>query len=96
MRIPCPVCGERALEEFTYRGDARPTRPPRDGDSADPQVQAAWVDYVYLRANERGRIKELWQHLHGCRAWIVVDRDTATHAVHGSELARDSREGGQA
>ena len=22
MRITCPYCGERALEEFTYRGDA--------------------------------------------------------------------------
>ncbi len=27
MRITCPYCGERALEEFTYRGDATVTRP---------------------------------------------------------------------
>ena len=27
MRIKCPYCGERALEEFTYRGDATVTRP---------------------------------------------------------------------
>ena len=91
MRSPCPICGERDSEEFTYRGDARPARPPRDEN--DP---APWVDYVYVRANERGRIKEHWHHLLGCRAWIVVDRDTATHEVFASELARDSKEGGQA
>jgi len=91
MRIPCPICGERALEEFTYRGDARPVRPKMD--DADP---THWVDYVYTRPNERGRIKELWQHLLGCRAWVVVDRDTATHEVFGSELAREAKEGGQA
>ena len=27
MRIKCPYCGERALEEFTYRGDATVKRP---------------------------------------------------------------------
>jgi sarcosine oxidase subunit delta len=91
MRIPCPVCGERPSEEFTYRGDARPVRPPMD--SSD---QGAWVDYVFFRDDERGRIKEQWQHTIGCRAWIVVDRDTATHEVHGCELARDAAEGGQA
>jgi sarcosine oxidase subunit delta len=91
MRIPCPVCGERPSEEFTYRGDARPVRPPMDSND-----QGAWVDYVFFRDDERGRIKEQWQHTGGCRAWIVVDRDTATHAVHGSELARDAAEGGQA
>jgi sarcosine oxidase subunit delta len=91
MRIPCPVCGERPSEEFTYRGDARPVRPRMD--ETDP---APWVQYVFFRDDEKGRIQEQWQHTAGCRAWIVVDRDTATHQVHGSALARDSREGGQA
>ena len=27
MRINCPYCGERALDEFTYRGDANVSRP---------------------------------------------------------------------
>ncbi len=34
MRIKCPYCGERALEEFTYRGDATVTRPD------EPRVRA--------------------------------------------------------
>lgn len=91
MRIPCPICGERALEEFTYRGDARPRRPAPETEELEP-----WYAYVYLRENPMGRMKELWQHLNGCRAWIVVERNTRTHEIFGSELARDSAEGGQA
>jgi sarcosine oxidase subunit delta len=45
MRIKCPYCGERALEEFTYRGDATVTRP----ESLEPGTEQAWVDYVYFR-----------------------------------------------
>ena len=29
MRINCPLCGDRPLEEFVYRGDATVTRPLR-------------------------------------------------------------------
>ena len=47
MRIKCPYCGERALEEFTYRGDATVKRP----ESLEPSATDAWVDYVYLRDN---------------------------------------------
>ena len=50
MRITCPYCGERALEEFTYRGDATVTRP----DSLDAAAEPAWVDYVYFRDNPAG------------------------------------------
>jgi sarcosine oxidase subunit delta len=31
----------------------------------------------------------LWHHTSGCRAWVLVERDTATHEVHESKLARD-------
>ena len=47
MRINCPYCGERGLEEFTYRGDATVKRP----ESLEPSAADAWVDYVYLRDN---------------------------------------------
>ena len=43
--------------------------------------QAAWNSYVYDRPNPRGRHRELWQHLGGCRAYLVVERDTATHEI---------------
>jgi sarcosine oxidase subunit delta len=75
MRIPCPHCGERGNDEFFYLGAAGLTRPAAD---AQP---GAWHDYVYLRDNPAGKHSELWQHAHGCRRWLVVTRDTRTHAV---------------
>lgn len=79
MRIPCPHCGERDLQEFVYRGDAAPVRPTGD---------AGMVDYVYLRDNPRGPIAEHWYHAQGCRQWLTVRRDTATHAILGAEFVR--------
>jgi sarcosine oxidase subunit delta len=32
---------------------------------------------------------ETWQHLHGCRMWIVVQRDVRTHAIHSVRPAHD-------
>ena len=75
MRILCPHCGERGNDEFFYLGAAGLTRPAAD---AQPE---AWHDYVYLRDNPAGKHSELWQHAHGCRRWLVVTRDTRTHAV---------------
>ena len=89
MRIPCPHCGTRSHEEFAYLGDAsvkRPDAPPPDPQTGrdDPQVQAAFCDYVYLRDNNAGRHRELWFHTMGCHAWLVVERDTRTHEIFAS------------
>ncbi|MCD7111354.1 sarcosine oxidase subunit delta [Rhizobium sp. DKSPLA3] len=78
--VPCPHCGARPKEEFTIRGAAL-ARPRAD---ADP---AAWMDYVYLRDNPRGRYEEHWHHTAGCRRWLVVTRDTATHEIAASRDA---------
>jgi heterotetrameric sarcosine oxidase delta subunit len=75
MRITCPFCGERDSREFTYLGDATVER-PAEGSRAE-----AVFDYVYLRRNPAGPHREHWQHSSGCRAWLVVDRDTRTHAI---------------
>jgi methylglutamate dehydrogenase subunit B len=80
MRIPCPYCGPRGNDEFAFRGGADAKRP----DSDDPD---AWHDYVYLRQNVAGVHREYWQHVQGCRAWLVVTRDTRTHDVLGAEPA---------
>ena len=40
-----------------------------------------WHDYIYLRENPKGRHREFWRHSHGCRQWLVVERDTATHEI---------------
>jgi methylglutamate dehydrogenase subunit B len=84
MRLPCPCCGERDLQEFTYLGDATLVRPPGDATVEE------FAEYVYLRDNPAGPHRELWYHAAGCRAWLVVTRDTRTHAIEGVELARDA------
>ena len=61
MRIPCPYCGERGNEEFTYLGDATVTPAARSRDAASGSRR--WVDYVYLRDNPPAPHRELWQHV---------------------------------
>jgi len=81
MLIPCPVCGLRDHGEFTYGGDATIVRPDiADGD------RERWAAYVYDRGNPRGHHQEYWHHVHGCRQWMVVDRDTESHDVSGAKL----------
>ncbi len=75
MRIPCPYCGVRGNEEFSYLGDATVTRPDPDASGAGQ----AFHDYVYLRDNPLGEHRELWYHGGGCRRWLVVTRNTRTH-----------------
>jgi sarcosine oxidase subunit delta len=82
MRIPCPCCGERGNEEFTVLGAAQPARP-----SPDAPLDA-WSDHVHLRDNPAGPLHELWHHLHGCRAWLIVERDTRSHEILSVRLAR--------
>ena len=81
MRITCPYCGPRDGHEFVFRGDAAPTR-PTDGDAA------AFHAYVYLRDNPAGLLREHWYHAQGCRNWLVVDRDTRSHVISATVLAR--------
>ena len=86
MRIDCPICGPRDRREFYYQGDAVALERP-----APDAEDAAWDDYVHLRANPAGRTRDLWQHEAGCRAWLVVTRDTVSHAIAQVELASDVR-----
>jgi sarcosine oxidase subunit delta len=81
MLIPCPVCGLRDQSEFTYGGDATIVRPSLDNDHVEH-----WAAYVYDRSNPRGRHREYWHHVHGCRSWLSVTRDTETHDVASARL----------
>ena len=85
MRIPCPHCGERDAGEFAYHGDATKLRPAGTG----PHELEAFIEYAYPRDNPAGQHRELWYHAGGCRAWLVVTRDTRTHEIFGAEAARD-------
>ena len=85
MRITCPLCGERDRREFYYQGAA--VALDRPGPGADA---AAWDDYLHNRDNPAGPTRDLWFH-EPCGAWVVVSRDTVTHAVEGSALASEAR-----
>ena len=83
MRVTCPFCGERDRREFTVQGDDTPLHRPEREAGAE-----AWHDYVHLRDNPAGRLREMWYH-DPCGAWVVVERDTVTHAIYGTALARE-------
>lgn len=85
LRIDCPLCGLRDETEFLYGGDATRKWP----DMAVTEVKP-WLDYVFIRDNPRGPHVEHWQHTGGCRAWLVVERDTVTNAFGRVCLARES------
>ena len=85
MRVPCPICGPRDSREFYYQGAAvKLDRPEPD---AGPE---AWNAYLHLRDNPAGDTEELWHHGMGCGAWIKVTRNTVTHEISGSVLAREA------
>jgi sarcosine oxidase subunit delta len=84
MRIPCPFCGPRGNEEFTYLGDALLVRRP---GAAGENAAGTFHDYVYLRDNPSGEHRELWYHGGACRKWLVVTRNTRTHEIVGAAFA---------
>lgn len=75
LRIDCPFCGTRDHSEFSYGGDGSVTYPALDAPMQD------WHDAVFLRENICGRQVETWHHVHGCRMWLMVERDTMTHEI---------------
>ncbi len=86
MRIVCPHCGERPVDEFVPYGAAGLKRPDASASMSD------WVDYVYVRDNKAGTHRELFYHVGGCRTWLVVTRDTRTHAIAEVEVASNQRD----
>ncbi len=88
MRITCPLCGERDRREFTYQGDAVALdRPGPEAGAED------WHAYIHLRDNPAGETRDLWYH-DTCQSWLIVTRDTVTHAVRATELAAEAKRKG--
>ena len=84
--LTCPLCGERPYTEYRYGGDADKPRPVHGAAE-----QKAWHDYLFVFDNPKGAHREYWQHVHGCRQWLLVVRDTASNAVAEVSLAREAR-----
>lgn len=95
MRIACPFCGSRDVQEFSYLGDASLSDRPKVQavEAADVDDAASWYDYVYLRANEAGEHHELWYHASGCRQWLKVSRHMRSHEISSVEAMRKQAAG---
>jgi heterotetrameric sarcosine oxidase delta subunit len=77
LLIPCPWCGPRDETEFRYGGEAHIAR-PKDPDALS---DAEWADYLFMRSNPKGRLRERWVHAVGCRRWFNLVRDTVSHEI---------------
>lgn len=87
QQINCPWCGLRDEIEFTCAGEL--ISRPEDALAASDKD---WVDYLYLRQNQKGVHTEVWRHTIGCRQWFQVDRDTVTHKIIEIESHSDVAE----
>lgn len=88
MRLKCPLCGDRDRREFYYYGAEDYLHRPSEG--AEP---AAWDNYLHLRDNPAGVVRDLWYHEAGCAQWLVVTRNTVTHEISGVELVSEQKTG---
>lgn len=68
MHFACPHCGPRPVEEFEFR-------------SLAPLEQVSGFVQVYGRENSQSQSVEHWQHVHGCRAWLVIERNPTSAEV---------------
>jgi sarcosine oxidase subunit delta len=71
LRITCPHCGSRSIDEWVH-GEI-PTVPDSitDPDQRD-------LDRGFHHDNHHGEVREAWFHAAGCRRWVIVVRDTDT------------------
>lgn len=90
MLIDHPLLGPREAREFVILGEASLIDRPDPAECASREdAIERFHDWLHLRDNPAGSHDELWYHEQGDRSWLVVTRDTVTHAVLGVQLARD-------
>lgn len=87
LLIKCPHCGERPEIEFRYAGEAHVARP------ADPSTldDAAWAEFLYMRANPKGWHAERWRHEHGCGRFFNAIRHTVSDRIVATYRAGEKR-----
>ncbi len=76
IRIPCPHCGPRPIQEFVH-GEI----PVVPDAITDPDARD--LDRAFMRGNVEGPITERWFHTYGCRRWLTLRRDTRTDEILG-------------
>ena len=68
-RLGCPFCGPRDLREFEFHKTL----------AADDQGNAYQRTYERVASLEHS--VEHWQHVEGCRGWLLVQRNPSTGQV---------------
>jgi heterotetrameric sarcosine oxidase delta subunit len=79
LLIRCPHCGPRAQAEFVFE---RPVESIVGVDAPTSEV----IERLYKRTNARGLSVELWRHARGCRAWLRIERHSASHVIASVDL----------
>jgi len=72
-QLVCPFCGPRELHEFEFRKTL-------------PSFRDTPFARVYLRVDDPELSIEHWQHVRGCRAWLLARRNPTTGAVLSMRL----------
>ena len=72
--MPCPLNGPRNISEFICGGEVIVEPDP---DSASP---GDWADYLFMRDNPAGLVREWWFHV-PTSFWFIAERDTTTDEV---------------
>lgn len=76
--IRCPYCEEvRSEEELTNGGEAGIPRPADPAAASDEE----WTDYLFMRSNPKGLLREQWCCSSGCGQWFEVERHTVSHEI---------------
>jgi methylglutamate dehydrogenase subunit B len=73
-QLVCPFCGPRELREFEFRKTV-----PSSGTTGFARV--------YLRVERLDLSVEHWQHVLGCRAWLLIERNPQNDRVLSVRLA---------
>ena len=70
--LNCPLNGPRNISEFACGGEV--AVPPDDCSDGE------WADYVFMRDNPRGVVREWWFHIPSSY-WFIAERDTGTDEI---------------
>jgi len=70
----CPLNGPRNMSEFVYGGEVTEMPDPSTCSSE------AWAEYVFLRDNLVGVVREWWYHT-PTSYWFIAERNTVTDEI---------------
>jgi len=70
----CPLNGPRNISEFVYGGEVV--------EEPDPLrcTDEEWAEYVFLKNNEAGVVREWWYHA-PTAYWFIAERNTVSEEI---------------